>query len=643
MPEFPYVVYVAGPNPDQQQKFVLAEEPPPEPTATAYIVISDGTRSAMLDPAGGEVLEDYVDPWDQFIQRCIRCTHDDLPGWTFWYRPDADGSREEWVIELGDTREIHPANSAAYGIQVHDLQGGVHDVSLSTHNWFGRWRWESAPRPVRATYDYLRQHGLLPYYDPSQVRVPGIDTVPGYEPMSLCGLPADEGQTGAYPGIGPNTGWQVQHIMRGAPESSFRNHGEAAGTMQWCVRDPVSHAPVDIVNQYPNASFYGGKGNPQLYKTGPTQPDNGHLPSIAYAAYLLTGDVYHLEHMQFMANYMLLKNPPDGRFYFAGRYVAWPGRALGECYLGMVPGHTYPSWLLPRDYWKHWLDYVRDQLNSRARDKTDPFYYLFHTVPEWGQASDKDPSKTGDHVWQQGMLCWMACWLAQSLDDWVEAAEWLLGGQIARCSPTSGWARSHPAPYHLRMRCASVLAAELSASGTVLQMQYQDTFMPGETVLIDSEQILLESTQDYLTWNIQRHRNGTAAAVHPAKRVIYGRKFTSWCEAKASNALVYGWTDTDADMPPSNFDPTYPSYMRTALAQGINAGLEVPGLVEAYQWIDDMMRTRSSAQVYDCWSVSMFPGPIGRRGPKLHWDTDAQHNPLVDEYFDNAETRGEDG
>lgn len=635
---YPRIIY--EPADGQQQVFVpeatTPPDPPdpPQPAENPVLTIVKDSMEVTYWPNGSSAhLDDYHDPQGAFTQHCIECINEALPGFTVFYRPDQDGSREEWVLEYGDMWDRTPDNLGALQVRITTKAGQTHTYDLTHHDWYARWRWQSALRPVRRTYEDLAAANLVPHIDPTGFTLPSVSEVPVYNPMSLCGLPANQGQTGAYPGIGPITGWQAQYFRRGAPETSWRNHLEASGSYQWHIRDKETSAPIDAVNGHPNASLYGTTGNPDIEKMGgPTIPDSGHFPSISYVAFMLTGDPYALEEMQASVNFMFLNNPPTSRLYFAGRYVAWPLRALAEICLAVGEDQHLPSWMLDRDYFVYWLHWIRDQLNSRARDKSDPYYYLFCTVPEWGQASDKDPSKTGDHVWQQGMLAWAACWLACHYDDWVEAAEWMTTGQVARASATSGWARSHPAPYHLRMRCASVLAVDLSASGTTLQMLYQDTFMPGETVLIDSEQVLLESTQDYITWNIQRHRNGTTAAAHPAKRVVYGRKFTSWCEAKASNSLVYAWTDTDVDHPPEGFDPTYPSYQRAALAQALQAGLEVPGLQEAFDWLDELIK-RNGKQIYDNWAVAAPTQPVRRKRVLAHHQTDAQHNPEIEQLF----------
>ena len=159
--------------------------------------------------------------------------------------------------------------------------------------------------------------------------------------------------------------------------------------------------------------------------------------------FLLTGDPYYLEEMQFWANENMLALPANSRFMVAGRYLAWPTRAIAEAYRARP--RQCPTGYCPRATEKMARP-VPGYIETRAGNQADPFMYLFHTVQEAGQDSDKDPVPSGDHVWQQNMLELVAAWLASWDADWVAPAEWLLQSAVARASATSGWARSHPSP-----------------------------------------------------------------------------------------------------------------------------------------------------------------------------------------------------
>lgn len=618
-------------------------DPPPDDGEPCATITLDGLIFRFV-PADGEELDPYSDPAGDFVQRNIRCTHAELPDVVAWYRPDVAGGREEWVFELGPAFASPQANMAAYTVTITCANGDTVDLEApSGHYWFGRWRWQSAPRPVRRTYATLAAQNLVPHLDCTGLATGPILTVSDYVPMSTCGMPQNQGSTGGYPGLGILTGWQAQYLVRGAPETAWRAQAEGMNSYPVFVRDPDSYAPLDLVDVWPTANMYSSsEGQPYIAKgPSPCRTDQGHLPSALYVPWLLTGDPYYLEAMQFTANYQQLSLPSDSRCMVMGRYWAWPTRAIAEL-VASCPD-TVPSWLLPRSYWTHWLDVMRGYVEDRASNASDPYYYVFHSIYECGQTTDLDPSKSGDHVWQQGMVDLVASWIATWREEWTEAAEWCIHSSIARASATSGWVRARPAPYHMRLQNASVLAQAMSKTDDTLMLQYSQLgFRAGMSVKIDSETMTLaeQCSDDALLWAVER----TAPADHAIKRAVYGDKCLSWQEAADLNVHTYDdWTDTtDNDhLSPETTDLTYVSYQRAALAQAITAGLDVPGLRASYDWLDAEIRrcVSEGLSVGDNWAV--VPVETRRRRRHRRSDrTDVQVNHSLQDIIDAI--RGQD-
>jgi len=632
MAEYPHILYVVGPGTENELLFVPAEttppdppdppdpeEPPPDPDANAaFARITCGDLEVCFDPAAGEELDCYYDPLGEFVQRNIRCTDESQPNMVAWYRPDVAGGREEWVFELGPAFASPQANMPAYTAVITRADGGT-GVSVEAkagHYWFGRWRWQSAPRPVRRTYEALAAQHLIPHLDCRNLATGPILSVSAYTPMSTCGMPQNQGQTGGYPGLGILTGWLAQYLARNAPEDAWRAQADAMASYPTHQRDPDTHTPLDIVSVWPGANMYSSsEGSPYIPKgPSPCRTDHGHLPSVCYIPFLLTGDPYFLEEMQFTCNYQQLSLPSDSRCMIMGRYLAWPLRAIAEC-VAATPD-VVPSWLLPRSYWVHWLDTFRGHVEARASNSSDPYCYVFHTILESGQTTDLDPSKSGDHVWQQAMLDLVTSWIACWRDEWVEPAEWCIHSCIARASPTSGWVRSRPSPYHIRLQNASVLSVAMTKTDIALTLQYpQLGFQPGTEVTIDKEVLTLEDSSDLLTWTVAPR---VGAADHAVKRAVYGAKCLSWQESADLNVATYGWTGTEDNtcMLPTTEDLTYPSYQRAALAQAITAQLEVPELHASFRWLDEEIRGFVAAgklKVGDNWAVVPMSARHGRR------------------------------
>ena len=145
-------------------------EPEPEPEGEGLaVVIRAASGETVYEEAGAENMGDYVDPEGAFVQRCFRAPRQDdaLPGLTVWFRPDADGSRQEVVVELGVplVAGLTPANLGAYTAEVWDDDTLVATIEIPSHPWYARWRWQSAPRPVRVSRETLIAEGKVPHYD----------------------------------------------------------------------------------------------------------------------------------------------------------------------------------------------------------------------------------------------------------------------------------------------------------------------------------------------------------------------------------------------------------------------------------------------------------------------------------------------
>jgi len=607
-------------------------------------VITLNGNAYLFDPVDGIELDPYYDPEGAFVQQCFLCTNPGLPQLTVFYRPDLYAAREEWIFELGSTVWTTPqSNLGAYTVDITCRDGtAAHVEASSGHYWFSRWRWQSEPRPVRRGYETLANQNLIPHMNATGIATGPILSVSDYKPMALCGLPQNQGGTGGYPGLGLLTGWIAQYLIRDAPETPFRNQAEASNSYSMVVRDPDTLAPVDIWNDYPGANMYSsGTGTPYIPKgPGPNRTDGGHLPSTLYIPFLLTGDPYYLEAMQLTCNYQQLSQPGNSRFMVCGRYLAWPTRAIAEC-LFATPD-AVPSWLLPRDYWEHWLDVCRGFIEDRMANNADPWYYVFHTIPDTGQSTDLDPQKSGDNVWQQDMLDLTVSWIAGLREEWVEPAEWCIHSALSRASATSGWPRARCSPYHIRYQNASVLIEAMTVDSTEIKLQYKQFFAPGQEVKIDSEIFILRDTSDDgLTWTFEPR---TKPAAHKVKAAVYGPKCLSWEEAGQLNIMTYEWEIEDNEnIPDDQEDITYPGYQRCALAEAIHVGLDVPGLQDAYAWLDREVREKvaSGSSIYDNWTMIPAPGKRRRRHHRRSDATDPRVHQWLMDLID--EQRGENG
>jgi len=573
-------------------------------TVSANVIMSDGATHLFYPQ---EQLESFIDPEGDFIQQCYLCTSPTLPNFTVFYRPDENSSREEWIFEFGNPWYTPISDLGAYQVVITTRNGTTETISVPYHYWFSRWRWQSSVRPVRFTMRDLMNANLIPTLDAADLCKGPLYNIPAYTPMALCGIPADQGQTGIYPGIGLITGWQAQYATRDAPESFFRNQAEASGSFQQHQRDPNTLAPFDWLYTYTKANMYAEKeGTPYFKSTNKTKTDSGHHPSLTYIPYLLTGDPYYLEEQQFLTNHIPLKQPPNSRWSDRGRYFAWPLRTTAQTYL--ITPDNVPNWLMPRSHFAEMLEQQRTIAMKHVNDtSSNPWNYVFHDMCDTGQASTKDPPNTGSHVWQTNYTGLALAWMVSAgFDNWRIVAEWLIKNLIDRAIATSGYARAYPSPYHIRYNNAGALAVAMTTTDDTIRLQYKDTFAPGESVTIDGEAMILTDTIDGLTWGVSR----TTPKAHNINAYVYGKKHTSWQQMMAGNKMVYPekWTQADNlnvfSQPVT--DLTYPSNHRAALIQAQNAGLLVSGLDTASSWMDTEVRKYSSSnspRVEDNWAV----------------------------------------
>ena len=123
--------------------------------------------------------------------------------------------------------------------------------------------------------------------------------------------------------------------------------------MPWHMRDEHTGAPVDL-DTYSEMSWYYdpavGKPHIDTVKCDVVL-DDAHQPALAFLPYLLTGDPYHLEDLQFAANWNRGVNPPYLRLNVGQvRAFAWSRRTLAQA--AKVTPEKVPKWLQPRSYWE---------------------------------------------------------------------------------------------------------------------------------------------------------------------------------------------------------------------------------------------------------------------------------------------------
>ena len=264
----------------------------------------------------------------------------------------------DWAYEPAPQNFTYDVEVVAGGKQVYAKQGLVH-----YHH--ARWRvlaWSGDAPDVHLRHDtgYLIASRALPNYDRSVIvsdkalaalaaRYEG----PNAEPMGIGAASRGMPSTGGRNDIGLLPGWAAMYLLSMDARAKQVTLGTAdlAGSWSAHYRDKQTGRPVSLID-YPYMTLLGNPGDTRNRKTGkqeafprcpktvcktPYKVDSAHQPAFAYLPYLVTGDYYYLEELQFWAMWNVFATNPGYRKNIQGllgthqvRGQAWSLRTLGE-------------------------------------------------------------------------------------------------------------------------------------------------------------------------------------------------------------------------------------------------------------------------------------------------------------------------
>lgn len=263
----------------------------------------------------------------------------------------------DWAYEPG------PQN-LTYDVTVATEKDTISTQSALVHRRQARWRkafwWGEDPKvDVQHDVAYLLSTGAVPHFDPSLVpseqALANLDTQyasVAYQPMGIGLANPYMPATGGRPDIGPLPQWDALYLLSQDARARRATLGTADGGGSWSIhyRDRTTDHPVSLVD-HPYMTLLGNPGdavNPMTNKSDafpacggdcstPYTHDSPHQPALAYLPYLLTGDRFYLEELQFWANFNMLQHNPYYRDFEKGlfkpdqaRGQGWSLRTLGQ-------------------------------------------------------------------------------------------------------------------------------------------------------------------------------------------------------------------------------------------------------------------------------------------------------------------------
>ena len=278
------------------------------------------------------------------------------------FYPASNSARVDVTVENGWAHVASPSNFT-YDAQV--LVGGKQTFAQAGLNHYShaRWRkvfsWGNAQTvDVRHNTAYLIKSKAMPNYDQSlAIRESAIAgwsskwNTSGKRPMeSGLGTPYMP-TTGARPDIGPMPAWSALYLLSMDQRMKDVTIGmsELAGGWSAHYRNKATDRPVTLA-EFPYLTLLTRDSDTLNPATGkleafpgcgncstPMIMDTAHQPAFSYVPYLVTGDYYHLEELQFWANASSYYSHPDYRQANKGlvksdqiRGQAWSLRTLAE-------------------------------------------------------------------------------------------------------------------------------------------------------------------------------------------------------------------------------------------------------------------------------------------------------------------------
>ena len=275
-------------------------------------------------------------------------------------------ARVDVTIENDWAYEPAPQNFV-YDVQLNVGGAPVMTKKALAHNHHARWRklfwWGIAAPRVHLKHNtaYLIATRALPNYDQSVVVPESVladmksrFTGTAIEPMGSGAATPYMPTTGGRPDMGLLPGWAAAYLlsMDSRAKEITLVTADLAGSWSSHYRNKKTDRPISLL-EYPYMTELGHPGdtyNPVTKQqeffpacavgascTNTNVHDSSHQPGFAYLPYLVTGDYYYLEELQFWAMWNTFSDNPGYRDNIKGllkpdqvRGQAWSMRTLSQ-------------------------------------------------------------------------------------------------------------------------------------------------------------------------------------------------------------------------------------------------------------------------------------------------------------------------
>ncbi len=273
--------------------------------------------------------------------------------------------------------------------------------------------------------------------------------------------------TGAHLDIGPLPKWQALYLLSmdtGARKVTLES-ADLSGSWSVHYRNKETGQPITL-DEYPYMTIIGNPSdtyNPQTGKSeafptcgnvckNPFTHDTAHQPSFAYLPYVVTGDYYYLEELQFWAAYNTFQSNPGYRDAGKGlpksgqvRGMAWTLRTLGQAAAITPDAHPLKPYF--NSQLQNIINYFTDEYAQN--EKANNYGFITH-----GYALVYNDS-TGIAPWMDDFLTWAMGHIVElGFEEAIPMWRWKSQFPIGRMT-APGYCWIYAAPYSLNVRASS--------------------------------------------------------------------------------------------------------------------------------------------------------------------------------------------
>ena len=392
-----------------------------------------------------------------------------------WYSGLSKQARVDVIVENNKTFTAG-ARNLTYDVNVEVDGRSIYAKTGLTHYHHSRWHqsawWDAARAPaidLQHNTDYLIATKAVSNYDrsvvPSESALETLRkkvTTANTGPMTIGPVVAYMATTGGRGDIGPLPNWSVLYLLSMDKRARDAMMAAADGAGSWSMhyRDENTGYPVRTDNEankristHPNMAKTGPLPMPRCATTAgascttPYSVDTAHQPSMVYLPYLLTGDYYYLEELQFWAAWNPLGTDSNNSGQGLGlvrwqqvRGQAWSLRTLGHVAYITPDSHPLKS-------------YFTKQLDNNL-----DYYHATFVTANPNQLGVYDGSGTNafrvnkSAPWQDDFLTWSFGYLAElGFSKATPILEWKAKFPVGRMS-APGYCFVEGAAYSMQFR-----------------------------------------------------------------------------------------------------------------------------------------------------------------------------------------------